>query len=569
MINNLGQILEALLKSDSRLVSQEGELLKNRVQELVAVDDEQLLESLFSTLETRDHFFVTLKKVVVFEKEKFLQFILAKEWLPDSYTSYKNRVGLASASGLPVGAGGEVVLEWAFKDCVLEGGMDGTEQTRQEVFFNETLAPDQINRLLEAKAFTNMKRFTAKGEQPLTEFNVNEHGVPTDNLLIRGNNLLGLSSLVDVYAGKVKLIYIDPPYNTRGTDDSFRYNDAFNHSTWLTFMKNRLELAKRLLAPDGAIYVQLDYNEVHYCKVLMDEIFGRANFQREIIWRIGWVSGYKTIEKNWIRNHDSILFYAKDATRMDFIKKYIKYPKDYLRRDGSKPDGEGYAIEDTWNSYGIDSLSDYANDSMDSIAIISFSKEKVGNFKGQKNEALVKRIIEAHTQEGDLVLDFFSGTGTTAAVAHKMNRRWIVIEQIASQIEIAEKRLGGVIAGDAYGISKDVAWTGGGEFVSLELAERNPKLSKEIAGATDVKQLTSIFDQLVNSPYLSHKIDLIRLKEGKSEFESLNLEQAKSALVEMLDKNAFYINISEVDDKTTNLKANEISLSKSFYGLNK
>jgi len=569
MINNLGHILEALLKSDSRLVSQEGELLKNRVQELVAVDDEQLLESLFSTLETRDHFFVTLKKVVVFEKEKFLQFILAKEWLPDSYTSYKNKVGLASASGLPVGAGGEVVLEWAFKDCVLEGGMDGTEQTRQEVFFNETLAPDQINHLLEAKAFTNMKRFTTKGEQPLTEFNVNEHGVPTDNLLIRGNNLLGLSSLVDVYAGKVKLIYIDPPYNTRGADDSFRYNDAFNHSTWLTFMKNRLELAKRLLAPDGAIYVQLDYNEVHYCKVLMDEIFGRANFQREIIWRIGWVSGYKTIEKNWIRNHDSILFYAKDATRMDFIKKYIKYPKDYLRRDGSKPDGEGYAIEDTWNSYGIDSLSDYANDSMDSIAIISFSKEKVGNFKGQKNEALVKRIIEAHTREGDLVLDFFSGTGTTAAVAHKMNRRWIVIEQIASQIEIAEKRLGGVIAGDAYGISKDVAWTGGGEFVSLELAERNPKLSKEIAGATDVKQLSSIFDELVNSPYLSHKIDLVRLKEGKSEFESLNLEQAKSVLVEMLDKNAFYINISEVDDKTTNLKANEISLSKSFYGLSK
>jgi adenine-specific DNA-methyltransferase len=504
---------------------------------------------------------------VVFEKEKFLQFITAKEWLPDSYTSYKNRVGLASSSGTSIGASGDVILEWAFKDCVLEGGMDGTQQTRQEVFFNETLAPDQINRLLEPKAFTNITRFTVKGEQPLTEFKFNEHGVPTDNLMIKGNNLLGLSSLVDVYAGRVKLIYIDPPYNTRGADETFRYNDAFNHSTWLTFMKNRLELAKRLLAPDGAIYVQLDYNEVHYCKVLMDEIFGRTNFQREIIWRIGWVSGYKTIEKNWIRNHDSILFYAKDATRMEFIKKYIKYPKDYLRRDGSKPDGEGYAIEDTWNSYGIDSLSDYANDSMDSIAIISFSKEKVGNFKGQKNEALIKRILEAHTREGDLVLDFFSGTGTTAAVAHKMNRRWIVLEQIASQIEIAQKRLGGVIAGDTYGISKDVEWAGGGEFVSLELAERNPRLNKEIAAATNIKQLSVIFDELANSPYLSHKIDLVRLKESKSEFENLNLEQAKSALVEMLDKNAFYINISEVDDKTITLKANEISLSKSFYGL--
>jgi adenine-specific DNA-methyltransferase len=567
MINNLGDTLEALLKSDSRLVSQEGELLKNRVQELVALDDEQLLEALFSNSDIKEHFFVSLKKAVVFEKEKFLQFITAKEWLPDSYTSYKNRVGLASSSGTSIGASGDVILEWAFKDCVLEGGMDGTQQTRQEVFFNETLAPDQINRLLEPKAFTNITRFTVKGEQPLTEFKFNEHGVPTDNLMIKGNNLLGLSSLVDVYAGRVKLIYIDPPYNTRGADETFRYNDAFNHSTWLTFMKNRLELAKRLLAPDGAIYVQLDYNEVHYCKVLMDEIFGRTNFQREIIWRIGWVSGYKTIEKNWIRNHDSILFYAKDASRMEFIKNYIKYPKDYLRRDGSKPDGEGYAIEDTWNSYGIDSLSDYANDSMDSIAIVSFSKEKVGNFKGQKNEALIKRIIEAHTREGDLVLDFFSGTGTTAAVAHKMNRRWIVVEQIASQIEISQKRLGTVIAGDTYGISKDVGWTGGGEFVSLELAERNPKLYKNIAAATSIKQLSVIFDELVDSPYLSHKIDLVRLKESKSEFVKLNLEQAKSALVEMLDKNAFYINMTEVDDKAITLKPNEISLSKSFYGL--
>ena len=567
MINNLGETLEALLKTDSRLVSKDGELLKNRVQELVAIDDEQLLDALFSNPDIKEHFFVSLKKAVVFEKVKFLQFITAKEWLPDSFTSYKNRIGLADSLGSPIGAGGDVVLEWAFKDCVLEGGMDGRETTRQEVFYNEILAPDQINRLLEPKAFTNLKRFTKKGNQPLKELKFNDHGIPADNLMIKGNNLIGLSSLVDVYAGKVKLIYIDPPYNTRGADDTFRYNDAFNHSTWLTFMKNRLEVAKRLLAPEGAIYVQLDYNEVHYCKVLMDEIFGRENFQREIIWRIGWVSGYKTIEKNWIRNHDSILFYSKDSSRMEFFKQYIKYPEDYLRRDGSKPDGAGYAIEDTWNAYGIDSLSDYANDSLDSIAIVSFSKEKVGNFKGQKNEALIKRIMEAHTQEGELVLDFFSGTGTTAAVAHKMNRRWIVLEQLESQIKIAQKRLGEVIAGDSYGISKDVGWTGGGEFVYLELAERNPELKQRIATATSINQLSLIFDDLANSPYLSHKIDIVRLKQSKEEFKKLQLDQAKQVLIEMLDKNAFYVNISEVEDETIKLKASEISLSKSFYGL--
>jgi adenine-specific DNA-methyltransferase len=261
----------------------------------------------------------------------------------------------------------------------LEGGQSKEDAKRTEIFWNETLAPDQIDRLLSPKVLSHFRKFSENGEEKVISI------TDSDNLLIRGNNLLVLHTLNKTLKKSIKLIYIDPPYNTG--NDGFGYNDSFNQSTWLTFMKNRLELAKRLLAPDGAIYVQLDYNEVHYCKVLMDEIFGRTNFQREIIWRIGWVSGYKTIEKNWIRNHDSILFYAKDASRMEFIKQYIKYPKDYLRRDGSKPDGEGYAIEDTWNSYGIDSLSDYANDSLDSIAIVSGKVFDCLSFIGEEDGA--------------------------------------------------------------------------------------------------------------------------------------------------------------------------------------
>ena len=119
----------------------------------------------------------------------------------------------------------------------------------------------------------------------------------------------------------------DPPYNTQS--DTFKYNDTFNHSTWLTFMKNRLEVAKRLLAPDGSIYVSMDYNEVHYLKVLMDEVFDRECFQREIIWRIGWLSGYKTIAKNYIRNHDTILYYTKDPNNFVFNKKYLQRDSDF------------------------------------------------------------------------------------------------------------------------------------------------------------------------------------------------------------------------------------------------
>ena len=187
-------------------------------------------------------------------------------------------------------ASGRVELVFPFKDCVLEGGQTKEDQKRQEIFYNETLAPDEVDRLLYPKVFTSPQRYDASGTENITSISEG------DNLLIKGNNLLALASLLSKYRGKIKLIYIDPPYNTGS--DSFSYNDSFNRSAWLTFMKNRLVIAKQLLAPEGAIYVQLDYHQAHYAKVLMDEIFGEENFQREIIWRIGWLSGYKTVDNN-------------------------------------------------------------------------------------------------------------------------------------------------------------------------------------------------------------------------------------------------------------------------------
>ena len=193
--------------------------------------------------------------------------------------------------------------------------------------------------MFDPKVLTNWKRHTAAGEQDVTEIKRDENGIIRENLIIKGNNLIALHSLKQQFRGQVKLIYIDPPFNTG--NDSFGYNDTFNHSTWLTFMRNRLEVAKELLKDDGSIYVHLDANEVHYCKVLMDEIFGRNNFQREIIWRIGWVSGFKTAVKNWVRNHDTILFYTKN--KLLFNKEYIPYPEtmfvgmEVLQMEKDKP----------------------------------------------------------------------------------------------------------------------------------------------------------------------------------------------------------------------------------------
>jgi len=267
--------LKLLLEKDERLVS-EGKLLKNRIVELALKLDKDLIRLLLSNGRIKEHFFKDVDGILVFDKEKFMKFVDNKEFLPDSYTAFKNKIGLTTDKRY-IAKSKEVVLSWPYKDCILEGGQEKTDEKRKEIFHNEILAPDEIDRLLEPKVFTNFKRIDARGEHEVKEIK------PTDNLIIKGNNLLVLHSLKKRFAGKVKLIYIDPPYNTG--DDEFKYNDSFNHSTWLTFMKNRLEVAKKLLREDGVIFVQIDYRELAYLKVLMDEVFYRENFIGQINWQ--------------------------------------------------------------------------------------------------------------------------------------------------------------------------------------------------------------------------------------------------------------------------------------------
>jgi adenine-specific DNA-methyltransferase len=286
------------------------------------------------------------------------------------------------------------------------------------------------------------------------------------NVFIEGDNLEVLKLLQKAYNDKVKLIYIDPPYNT-GND--FIYNDDFSdglrayleytgqldeegnrtsaggeaagrrHSRWLSMLYPRLVLARNLLAQDGAIFVSIDFNEIASLKLLMDEVFGEENFQREIIWRIGWLSGYKTMANNFIRNHDTMLFYSRDPEKLGFIKKYLDNAdfKPIVKRESkltakldqlgltkiaqqdllsflnheNRPDR--YPIEDTWNSNEYDDLN--------SIAIVSYSGEKISKlldvdeeYKGQKSVKMLGRIIESMTEDQDIVLDFFAGSGSTA-----------------------------------------------------------------------------------------------------------------------------------------------------------
>lgn len=550
------ELLNALL-SNRRYASadKDPKLLRNSVIEDALKMDKELIQVLLDNPKLKSKFFTEINGVLVFDKIEFNYVINNKEFLPDSYTRFKQKIGLIDSHGEFITEKNDVVLSFPYKDCVLEGGQTKEDQDRDEIFYNETLAPDEVDCLLAPKVFTNAKRYTKEGVSSITEFN------DDDNLLIKGNNLLVLSCLLKRYEGKVKLIYIDPPYNTGS--DSFNYNDSFNRSTWLTFMKNRLELAKRLLREDGAIYVQLDYHQVHYCKTLMDEIFGEENFQREIIWRIGWLSGYKTNDNNWIRNHDTILFYSKNHNLLNFIKKYI--PKDEFKKI-AKSNAERYPIEDVWNGNEYDDLN--------SIAIVSFAGETVSKLlnkedqvKGQKSEKLIERIINAHTQEKDIIVDFFSGSGTTSSVSLKTGRKFIVCEQIDKHIDINLRRLQKVIRGEQTGISKRNNWQGGGSFVYCELKELNQKFIRKISDATS-EQLNSLYSTIIKSDFISTKVDPKDLfsDEVTGDFTQLDNSQKKEVLLKLLDLNMLYVNYSDLDDADYNISEEDKKFSRSFYG---
>ncbi|WP_367688265.1 DNA methyltransferase, partial [Helicobacter pylori] len=280
---------------------------KERLVTLILQHDEKLLIFMLEHENANDYknaFFKMIANTLVFN-EKALSECLEKyleiKELDRSFTRFQNKIGLFSQGGL-IKSSELVVLNFPFKDNVLLGNAKDNSTKSNELFYHEILHKNEIDVLLSPKALC---RFEMHGQGDLENALKDEN----TNYLIKGNNLIALHSLKKKFAKKVKCIYIDPPYNTG--NDSFNYNDNFNHSSWLVFMKNRLEAAREFLSDDGSIYINLDYNEVHYCKVLMDEIFKRENFRSEIIWRMGFLSGYKTAAKKYIRNHDTILFYSK------------------------------------------------------------------------------------------------------------------------------------------------------------------------------------------------------------------------------------------------------------------
>jgi|TARA_R100000479_G_scaffold51000_2_gene23949 adenine-specific DNA-methyltransferase len=646
--------------------SKDGKLFKNVIVEDGLKLNPTLLKLLLNDERSRKHFFQEVDGVTVFDKTKFQQFISNKEFLPDSFTAFSQNIGL-TANGKFLTEANEVVLDFPYKDCVLEGGQTKEDQKRKEIFWNETLAPDEIDRLFDPKALTNLKRYDKDGTHDVKEIK------DTDNLIIKGNNLLALHSLKKKYRGRVKLIYIDPPYNTG--NDSFGYNDSFNTSTWLTFMTNRLKAAKSLLTKDGQICVQInDHNNV-LLKLILDEIFGIDNFINLISIRTKSPSGFKTVNAGLFETAEFIYMYANSKKESSFNIQYEKteYDENYTgfienindqMKDWKLSDIRvilcekyGIDVEKTHHPYSklkkkigedryLVELGQLALDNNESVfrltAIgndagqetidvreksklesnkvfqvkrennsdryiyngqeMAFYSKKIKSIdgedvpttlltniwtdiawegiaseggvtlkKGKKPEKLLRRIIEMSTNEKDLVLDFHLGSGTTAAVAHKLNRQYIGIEQLNYGKNDSTIRLQNVINGDTTGISKAVNWQGGGSFVYAELAKNNQNYIDRIQAADSDTELRDLYKELTNNHLISYKVTPEDLKAQNNEFATLSRDDQKKMLIKILDKNELYINYSEMRDVQYKLhkdkaKAQQIfTINDKFY----
>jgi adenine-specific DNA-methyltransferase len=622
-MQNLFHELETLLSNDSTFMT-EGKIHRTVVIERANKLDSSLLKLLLTHPAMKAHFFEQIDDMLVFDKVKFQEFVSNKMFLKDSYTAFKNRIGMSDGNEY-LKDNKNVVLNWAYKDCVLEAGMTKEDKGRNEIFYNTTLAPDDISRLFEPKVLTNFSRWdsdavAANEAKPVTELK------ESDNLLIKGNNLLALHSLKRRYAGKVKLIYIDPPYNTGS--DSFKYNDSFNHCSWLTFMKNRLEVAKELLSKDGAIFVNLDDGEAHYCKVLMDEIFGKENFVANVIWQKKYSPQN---DAKWLSdNHDHILCFArnKKTWRPNLLPRTeemnAKYTNpdndprgdwvsgDLLRKDVQKtgvytiitpsgrecnpPAGTSWRIPKKkyqellndnrlWfgsDGEGVPRLKRFLTEVKDGIVSETiWDYKSVGHnqegkrelialgygglFQTPKPERLLERIIHIGSKENDIVMDFFSGSGTTAAVAHKMGRRWIAIEQMDYIADLPEARLKKVVAGEQGGISKAVNWQGGGEFVYLELMRWNELYIQAIRAAEDTQTLLKTHNEIVKEAYYIHyKADMQPFET--EEYQNLTLEEQKKALLDCLEMNHLYVNVKDIEDMVYHVSDDDYQVNKAFYG---
>lgn len=629
MVQNLLNDLKILLSQDERLLSDEG-LLRNKVIELGLMPDADLLKLLLSHAAISKHFFTDVAGIKVFDKIKFQQFVSNKAFLPDSYTAFKNKIGLLTDTTYLTDSK-EVVLAWPYKDCVLEGGQTKEEAKRSEIFYNETLAPDQIDRLFAPKALTNFKRYDKTGAHKVASISKDE------NLIIKGNNLLALHTLKRAYAGQVDLIYIDPPYNPDSPNNTFCYNNNFNRSSWLTFMRNRLEVARKLLKPDGAMIVAIDKNEFLYLGVLLDEIF--HNYEIHCITIVHNPRG--TIGTNFSYTNEYAFFVIPKDKKTIGDRKIDSKDIDWrnLRDNGGEslrtdakncfypmiiendeivgfgdvvPTGQDPASQtvksgNQWLVYPIDPEGiqrkwRYARQSVEDVQHLLRAKKTKGRYEielgkdfgtyrtvwqdarydaNEYGTKIVRSLVPdckfdfpkslwnvydclyavVGNKKDALILDFFAGSGTTAHAVLELNksdsgsRQFIMCEQMYYVEPLTAKRVQKVIEG-----------IGSGSFVYAELSKANQHFASDIEAAKDAATLGRIWQAMQDKAFLSYRINPASINAAAADFAALSVDEQKRFLMEMLDKNMLYVPLSEIEDESYGVSADDMKLNAQLLG---
>ena len=621
VIEHIRSILE---KFDSKYMLN-GRIKKSKVIEDLDRYDHDLIEALLSDKLIHDSYTEKLANVEVFKVNQFIEMLEFKKYWEDSYTKYSNKIGL-TAGGKFIDESTDVVLDFPFKDTVLKAGMSNEDLENSvdadEPFLNEVIAKPEIDELFEPKVLVNARKYDNSNRGGYKTSSISDD----DNLVIKGNNLIALHSLKKRYAGKVKLIYLDPPYNT--TKD-FDYNDKFTHATWLTFMKSRLEIAWDLLAEDGTIWISIDDNESHYLKVLADSVFGRENFLNEVIWQRAYAP--VNLKKTFSRSHDYIQVYAKNNSsnkKLNRLPRSAEANSRYKNPDNdprgpwksgdlsvgpavqsniyeiTTPSGRkvlppnGYSwrlskdrlkefIDDNRIWFGKDgdnvpSIKRFLSEVGGVVAQTLWTYQEVGHnqdakkeiktlFEGQalfgtpKPEKLLQRILTLGSNKNDLVLDFFMGSATTQAVAMKMGRRFIGIEQMEYINTVSVPRLQKVIEGEQGGISKDTNWQGGSSFVYAELMEKNQGYLKDLQISENIQELMEVYSRMKENADIDFRLDLEKFEEEINNFNSL--DERRRELIRILDKNQLYYNYANIDDKNVRdlISNNDYKFNKSFY----
>ncbi len=594
------QHIENLFKNSQKFSDNDGNLDIPKILESIEKIDIELIKILKEDEKAKKEFFTQIDDIYVLNQNKLIEFFTLNDYMKNgSYTAYTNKIGLIKKDNF-IKKFDDVVLAFPHKDCVLEGGQTKDDDKKKEVFYNEILSSDEIDRLFEPKVLTNIKRYSKNGVEENCEIKEN------DNLIIKGNNLIVLHSLKKKFAGKVKLIYIDPPYyfNEKRDSDTFLYNSNFKLSTWLTFMKNRLEVAKEFLDDEGVIFVHIGEDSQAYMEVLMNEIF--PNNRLGVVSRVQKKGSDKgTFFKPAL---DYILCYAKDKQYLSGFKVGVDESKFKKIETEGKRKGEKYEDSKSLYQSSLDPMRGCVNqryyiECPDGSLVIPKGNifpniKKDGNNITPKTQfdGVWRWGVDSYLKQKDLLV--FKETPNSPLIDENAKQsKWNVYTK--RYLKDAQEK--GNIPSNLFDNFTNSTATSTLNSMNIDFTFSKPKeLIEHIIKIIQIKDNTIVMDFFAGSGTTAHavldinkdlnknlrfilieqmdyvenitceRVEKVIEKNEQNDFvyaELKTIDTFKNVEIGALNKNMQYLPISEIEDYSYNISKEEIAINKAFYGI--